>query len=185
MKKIPAGLLLLLLALPIAGAFGVVHDQISYTVSDEYFTKFKFIQFGLTDSYLPERVKVGIVGFLASWWMGIPIGLLIAPVALIHRTGTTVFRVGLASFAIAVSCTLLFALGGLGYGWFQTEHINLQNYEGWFLPQNLVSLRRFLCTGYMHNAAYLGGVAGIPMAWAYHLVIRFRKTTHAIENTHP
>ena len=31
----------------IAGVYGAIHDQISFTVSSEYFTKFKYIQFGL------------------------------------------------------------------------------------------------------------------------------------------
>jgi hypothetical protein len=29
----------------IAGAYGILHDQISYTISPEYFTKLKFEQF--------------------------------------------------------------------------------------------------------------------------------------------
>ncbi|MDF3059619.1 MAG: hypothetical protein K0R17_3834 [Rariglobus sp.] len=174
MNKPSAGLLLLLIALPIAGAFGVVHDQISYSVSPEYFTRFKFIQFDLLDSPQPARVRAAIVGFLASWWMGVPIGLLITPLALMHRNGSAVFRAGVASFGIVTICTLLFALSGLVYGYFQTQNINPANYHGWFLPPNLVDPRRFLCVGYMHNAAYLGGVAGIPVAWAYLLVMRFR-----------
>ncbi len=43
------------LAILAAGLFGAVHDQISYTLSYEYFTRFKFHQFHLVDSPLPER----------------------------------------------------------------------------------------------------------------------------------
>ena len=74
MAKFGLFLLFLPAAMLAAGLFGVLHDQISYTVSDEYFTKFKFIQFGLRDAFLSERVQVALVGFLASWWMGIPLG---------------------------------------------------------------------------------------------------------------
>ena len=71
-------IVLICVSMLIAGSYGALHDQISYTVSDEYFTKFKYKQFGLTHSDLPDRVKVAIIGFRASWWMGIPIGFIIS-----------------------------------------------------------------------------------------------------------
>ena len=54
------------LSIMVAGAFGVLHDQISYTVSPEFFTRFKFIQFGLLDPDVPERLRAATVGFLAD-----------------------------------------------------------------------------------------------------------------------
>ena len=60
----------IVLAVLAAGAFGMVHDQISYTVSPEYFTKFKFLQFRLLDPEVPERLRAAKVGFLASWHPG-------------------------------------------------------------------------------------------------------------------
>jgi len=55
MKKFLVYVLIVVLAVLAAGLFGIVHDQISYTVAPEYFTKFKFRQFGFTDMPLPER----------------------------------------------------------------------------------------------------------------------------------
>jgi hypothetical protein len=43
----------------VAGLFGIIHDEISYSVSNEYFTKFKFIQFRLLDTNLPDRFRAG------------------------------------------------------------------------------------------------------------------------------
>jgi hypothetical protein len=175
MKKITAFPVLVLLALPIAGAFGVIHDQVSFTVSHEYFTKFKFLQFGFLDPAIPERLRAAAVGFLASWWMGIPIGLLVAPIALIHRSGSIALRVGLRSYLVLVAFAAIFALAGLTYGFFQTRAIDLRDYQDWFVPPDVVHLRRYLCTGYMHNSAYLGGIGGIVIAWLFHIVIRLRK----------
>ena len=45
-KKLIVYGLLVVIAVLFAGLYGVVHNQISYTVSPEYFTKFKFRQFG-------------------------------------------------------------------------------------------------------------------------------------------
>src|SRR5262249_1358281 len=76
MKKVGIFLLFLPAAVLVAGLFGMIHDQISYSVSTEYFTKFKFIQFHMLDAGVPERIRAAKVGFLASWWMGVPLGLL-------------------------------------------------------------------------------------------------------------
>jgi hypothetical protein len=65
MKQIGIFLLFLPAAMLVAGLFGIIHDEISYSVSNEYFTKFKFIQFGLLDVNLPDRFRAGVVGFLA------------------------------------------------------------------------------------------------------------------------
>lgn len=174
MRKFFIYLLLVALAVVAAGLYGIVHNQISYTVAPEYFTKFKFQQFGLIDTPLPDRVRASEVGFLASWWMGVPIGILVGAVGFIHRDAGEMFRVTLWSFVVVVGFTLLFGLGGLLYGYFETRHIDISDYRGWFIPNDVTDLRRFLCAGYMHNSSYLGGVFAIPVAWAFHIVMRLK-----------
>jgi len=174
MKKMLVFILLSLIAILLAGLYGMVHNQISYTVSPEYFTKFKFKQFGLMNSAFPDRVRASIVGFQASWWMGIPIGYLVGVVGFIHQGHWRIFRISLWSFVVCVIFTLLFGLGGLFYGYVQTRAINPADYEGWYIPDGLVDLRRFLCAGYMHNSSYLGGTLAILVAWVFHIVVRIR-----------
>src|SRR5437868_10700793 len=117
-------ILIVLLGIVLAGFYGVIHNQISYTVSPEYFTKFKFKQFDLTDTPLPERARASIVGFLASWWMGVPIGLFLVVAGFIHCGHRRMLRISLWSLLVVVAFTLLFGLSGLLYGLFQTQHIN-------------------------------------------------------------
>ena len=174
MKKLLVYVLIVLLAVFAAGLYGIVHNQVSYTVAPEYFTKFKFRQFALTDTPLPERVRASMVGFLASWWMGIPIGLLVGAAGFIHRGHQRMLRISLWSLLVTVGFTLLFGLCGLLYGYLQTEHIEITEYRGWFIPPDVTNLRRFLCAGYMHNASYLGGLLATLVAWAFHVVIRVR-----------
>jgi hypothetical protein len=135
MKKLLIYVLLGVLAVAVAGFYGIIHNQISYTVSPEYFTKFKFRQFGFVDMQLPERVRASVVGFLASWWMGIPIGLLVGAAGFIHKGYRRMFKVSLWSFAVVVVFTLLFGLCGLFYGYLQTTTINISEYRGWFIPR--------------------------------------------------
>jgi amino acid transporter len=174
-KKLAVYLLFVVLAIVVSGLYGILHNQISYTVSPEYFTRFKFRQFGLVDTPLPERVRASLVGFLASWWLGIPIGLLIGAAGFIHRGAGQMFRVSLWSILVAVAFTLLFGLGGLLYGDIQTADIDLDDYRGWFIPDDVVDVRRFLCAGYMHNSSYLGGVLAVLVAWAFHGLCRGRE----------
>lgn len=54
----------------VAGGYGIVHDQMTYTLSPEYFTKMKFGQFAWADLHLAHRVFVAEIGFLATWWAG-------------------------------------------------------------------------------------------------------------------
>lgn len=66
----------------VAGSFGIIHDQITYTISPEYFTRMKFNQFQAADFGFPSRVFVAEVGFLATWWVGLIAAWFLARVAL-------------------------------------------------------------------------------------------------------
>ena len=48
----------------LAGFYGVLHDQITFSISHEYFTRLKFSQFHYANFGLPPRVFVAEIGFL-------------------------------------------------------------------------------------------------------------------------
>jgi len=50
-----------------ASVYGVMHDQFTYSISPEYFTRLKFLQFQYADFGLPARFFVAEIGFLATW----------------------------------------------------------------------------------------------------------------------
>ena len=179
MNKIDVLALFLPAAMLMAGLFGSLHDQISYSISSEYFTKFKFIQFRLLDPDIPARIRVAKVGFLASWWMGIPLGVLCGSAGFIQRSPALMLVAVSWSLPIIAAFTLTVAVAGLAYGWVQTRTIDRTAYRRWFVPPDVKELRRFLCAGYMHNSAYLGGVLSIPVAWLFHLVFRILHTSAA------
>jgi hypothetical protein len=177
MKKFFVFVFLVVLAMFLSGLYGIIHDQISYTVSSEYFTKFKFQQFGIADMNLPDRARASIVGFLASWWMGIPIGLLVGGSGFIHPNHQRMLKFSLMAFGLVIAITLTFGLCGLLYGFYETRTINLAHYQGWFIPKDVVDLRRFLCVGYMHNASYLGGTLSIFIACIFQVFVRIKDAT--------
>lgn len=54
----------------VAGSYGILHDQLTYTLSPEYFTRLKFSQFAWAEFGLSPRLWVAEIGFLATWWVG-------------------------------------------------------------------------------------------------------------------
>lgn len=87
--RLPPGAVRVLLALAwrgalIAGLYGIVHDQLTYTLSPEYFTLLKFRQFAWADFGGPPRLLVAEIGFLATWWVGALAGWLIGRVTVAH-----------------------------------------------------------------------------------------------------
>jgi hypothetical protein len=150
-----------------AALFGAIHDQISFMVSSEYYTRFKFIQFHLADSPLPDRLRVAMVGILASWWMGVPLGVLCGAAGFFQHTPVLMGRALAWSLLLAVAFTFTIAIFGLAYSRLQTENVALADYHGWYVPAGITDLRSFLCAGYMHNSAYLGGTIAVPVVWAF------------------
>ena len=79
-ERLPSIIRLAAFGAIVAGAYGALHDQVSYTISPEYFTKLKFEQFAWADFGWPRRAFVAQVGFLATWWVGLIAGWALARV---------------------------------------------------------------------------------------------------------
>ncbi|NRT16655.1 hypothetical protein HNP99_003026 [Flavobacterium sp. 28A] len=178
MNKFIALLLILIIAPLLGGFYGMIHDQITYSVSSEYYTKFKFIQFGI-DSWgmaqnigtdmNPEiqldnpRLGAAIVGFLATWWVGMIIGLFLGFLGLIHKNGKVMFIVTIKAFCLTIAIALITGIVGLGFG---KLFIN-DNLADWNLPENVLDVNHFIMVGSMHNFSYLGGLIGLVFAVIY------------------
>lgn len=166
----------------IGGAYGILHDQLTYTISPEYYTKFKFYQFGLVDEGMEAifpnpRIQVSAVGFLATWWMGSLIGLFLGLVGLVHRDSKQMFRATLKAIVLTVSVVFATGLVGLAIGKF---YLAEKGMYGW-LPGNILDTRNFIAVGSMHNFSYLGGLLGL-MAGAIYSVRQKREFEHEIKN---
>ena len=166
MQKLGLAFLLIGLACVLAGIYGMLHNQISYTVSHEYFTKFKFNQFGI-DRDLPERVGAAQVGFLASWWMGLIISLFIVPVGMIFKEPKRFFIQALKAFGVVALTALLTGMVALIISYHTTYAPDALRQVG-SAAQNLAFRR----AGTMHNHSYLGGGIGIITGILYLIITR-------------
>jgi hypothetical protein len=162
--------LLLAAACIIAGLYGALHDQISYTVSPDYYYAFKFDQFAIPEN-LHNRVGAALVGWHASWWMGLFIGLPVLIIGLIMPDGRSYMLHALIAFAIVAVTTLLVGLGALAVA---SAIITPANLPDFGYPDAVADKVAFARAGTMHNFSYLGGFLGILTASLYLIVARVR-----------
>ena len=127
----------------LAGLYGIVHDQISYTISPEYFTKFKFKQFAYADFGFANRIFVAEIGVLATWWVGFVIAWFLARRLIPNQSIRTAKRQIWLGFAIVFGSGLLLGTTGYLYGlWigpdadlssWRFDFWNLNITDGWAL----------------------------------------------------
>lgn len=175
MRK-PTILLLTIFITPIiAGIYGILHDQLTYTISHEYYTKFKFYQFGLVDigneAILPNpRLSVAAIGFMATWWTGLLIGPVMGFTGLIQKNGKAMLYAISRAIFVTLIITAITGLVGLCYGWLYLSKIGVN----WYLPDNLIDKANFITVGSMHNFSYLGGVIGLLSGVVYQFMYKKR-----------
>lgn len=162
LKKFLTFILILVIAPLLGGIYGIIHDQLTFTISPEYYTKFKFYQFGLLDEgneadFPNPRFQVSIVGFMATWWMGLLIGLILGLFGLMHQNSRQMFRATMKAIVITVIVAFATGLIGLLIGQY---YLADTGFDEW-LPTNLVDKKNFVAVGSMHNFSYLGGLIGL------------------------
>ncbi len=148
----------------IAGVYGIIHDQLTYSISPEYFTKFKYRQFGFEPSQFGgHRQTVAVIGFLATWWMGLYIGVGIGLLGLGFKGHVAMKRAIITSIKIVFVTAVVFAVLGFLWGKF---HLAGSEVDWWF-PDDLLDRNHFIIVGSIHNFSYLGGVIGFVIAFIF------------------
>ncbi|MBJ6109550.1 hypothetical protein JAO73_11035 [Hymenobacter sp. BT523] len=174
MRKLLTLNALVIIASLTAGIYGSLHDQITYTISPEYYTKFKFIQFDFVvmgnEAILPNpRLYVAFVGFLATWWMGTILGFILSLVNLIQPDWKTMLTVAIRAFFVTMLVAFTTGIIGLIYGHFFLAKNPKDAFENWFIPNNVIDFTNYISVGSMHNFSYLGGVIGLVAGIIYSL----------------
>jgi hypothetical protein len=149
----------------LAGIYGIIHDQVTYSISHEYFTRLKFSQFHYANLSFPPRVFVAEIGFLATWWVGFIAAWFIARVTLPAFSRPTAFRYILRGFFIVFAVAFMACIAAYILGL-----LHGPDYSSW---QPLASalqvsdLPGFVRVAYIHNGSYLGGLIGLIAAIIY------------------
>ncbi len=153
----------------IAGMYGIVHDQITYTISPEYFTQLKFKQFHWadfrwTDSAWGNRVFAGTIGFLATWWVGAIAGWFLARRFIPGQPRPVAMRQIRRGILCIVTCGVGCGMLGYLFGLWRGPDADYFSWNWAFAEFVIVDKWSFVRVAYIHNLGYLGGLIGLIVA---------------------
>lgn len=148
----------------IAAIFGILHDQITFSISAEYFTRFKFLQFHYANLGLPQRIFVAEIGVLATWWVGLIAGWFIARKTVPNFRPQVALLRSLKSFAVMFLIALLGSIAGYAFGVIRGPNADYSNWIRFASQYTVQDLPAFVRVAYIHNASYLGGLVGLLAA---------------------
>ena len=149
----------------IAGAYGIVHDQITYAISPEYFTQLKFVQFSHADPGLGDRMFVVAIGFLATWWVGFIAGWILWRLGVDKEGNPPKLPDILRRFTIIVATGMVCGVIGFFYG-----RVRLRSEDGignWLPYTESIGVTdpaAFYTVAQIHNFGYGGAVLGLIFA---------------------
>ncbi|HJU69007.1 MAG TPA: hypothetical protein VJ650_12285 [Gemmatimonadaceae bacterium] len=139
-----------------AVAYGILHDQVTARLSVEYFT-IGHPPFFMTDS--PALLALGW-GVLATWWLGVPLGIVLAAAARAgrrpKRAARTLVRPLGALMLFMAFCALLAGLLGAALALHGT--VTLTQPLATLVPTDRHIA--FLAALWAHSASYGAGVVG-------------------------
>jgi hypothetical protein len=167
---------LALLAALIAGIYGAVHDQITWSIGPEYFTKLKFHQFAWADIGLPLRWHVAEIGFLATWWVGAIAGWFFARAAIPDTDYTIGIRRVIGAYGILLACALAGGCMGFLLGRARASGDDFSNWDAYLVPLQITQPGRFVWVAYIHNGSYLGGLVGLIAGMVWLAWVKRRKS---------
>jgi hypothetical protein len=175
-RRLPAMLAIACSGAVMAAVYGAVHDQISYSISPEYFTKMKFQQFRWADAGWPPRVFASVVGVLATWWAGLFAGWFLARAGLdqlppVQRRATAV-----RAFALMLGVAVTFGILGALCGRVTSDN-KYADWEDWRERLALEDVAGFATVAWLHAAGYVGALVGLIAAIIY--VRKQLKAMHA------
>ena len=157
MKRLLLFLGMIAFACLLAGSYGVVHNQISYAVGPDYFHAFKFLQFRIPAAQ-HGPIGAAMVGWTASWWMGLVIGIPIAAMSFGIPDLRQAFRAFVTASFIVVVLTLTLGLASL---------LVPPPMEFIPVPPGAADPIGFGQAAMMHDTSYLAGLIGLVVGLIY------------------
>ena len=168
-KKIGILIIIIIISIILASVYGIFHNQISYSISTEYFTKFKFKQFGFIEYGLDTpRMTVGIIGIWSTWWFGLLLGIINGMVGFIQPTAKIMWKSVIGATIRTLGITIGIGIVGILVGNFIISNLDID----WNIPTGITEQRSFLTAGTMHNFSYLGGIVGLIYGIKYQVKIK-------------
>ncbi|MCA8969073.1 MAG: hypothetical protein KDC95_04795 [Planctomycetes bacterium] len=160
----------------LGGAYGAIHDQVSWSISPEYFTKFKFEQFAWAEIGLEPRLAASWIGFLATWWAGAIAAYAVCRMAFRHafQDGASSWPLGRVVRRLLAVLMVAMAGGGCGFAYARMRAQDVERlWGGWRTYAGVQDLEAFATVGSIHNFGYAGALLGIVLV-AVHIKVKGR-----------
>ena len=148
----------------IAGAYGIAHDQITYSLAPEYFTHFKFAQFDWTARGLPERLRVAEIGFHATWWVGALGGWMLGRLTCGADGRVRPVSCLVRDFRIIAAASITAGFAGYLHASWEVSRGDMDGWEPFREAFGLTDLDAFALVGSIHNFGYAGALVGLVAA---------------------
>ncbi len=153
--KVLKALSVLFLVLGLGLMYGILQNQISYTISSEVFTKLFFEQFGFVEYGTDTpRLTAGIIGAWSSFLFSLALGILYFFIILIFNPNWKIVKNGLI---IHLLIAFIISILGLIHGYFNVislKFMELKNFH------KIKEPTEFSMAIWMHNFSYFGGIIG-------------------------
>ena len=170
---------LLILAPVMASIYGFIHDQITFSISEEFFTKFRFNNYDLPHSWHP-RAKAGMIGIINAWKVGIPFGIILTAVGRIHQNTRKLLFYTIYAYLLTFLFSLIFSVTA-SYMPAGTDILAVKHN----LPKNILDPVAFQRVEKINNFGYVGGIIGMLSGIGLHVLLYKRDIKNSVKGTSP
>ncbi|RYY77166.1 MAG: hypothetical protein EOO52_06705 [Gammaproteobacteria bacterium] len=157
----------------LAALYGIIHDQITFTISPEYFTKMKFKQFSYADFHIGDRFFVATIGALATWWVGFFIGWFLSRSIINSSNEITMSKKIKLGFTIVFLSAIIISSIVALYTFLIPDFYDYRYWKSTLDYYNIKDSDAFIRVAFIHYASYLGGIGGLIIAFLTLKVKRF------------
>jgi hypothetical protein len=158
----------IIMAVVCSVAYGILNDQITATLSPEYFSVFKLRQYtpvferiGMTDE--PTRAQAVVIGALATWWYGLFLGVVLGFSGLVGRGAPLSTTRYLRTIAQIMAATLAVSILSAAIAYLAAPMINLSPTR-WPFLRGVQNARGTFAIGWWHYGAYLAALPATIIA---------------------
>ncbi len=167
---------LLILAPVLASFYGFIHDQITFSISEEFFTKFRFNNYDLPYSWHP-RAKAGMIGIINAWQVGIPFGIILTAVGRIHQNTRKLLFYTIYAYLLTFLFSLVFSVIA-SYMPATSDILAVKH-----LPENILDPVAFQRVEKINNFGYVGGIIGMLFGIGLHILLYKRDIKNEAKGT--
>ncbi len=146
----------------VGGIYGLLHDLITYSISNEYFTRMKFGQFARMDIGLPLPFYAAQIGFIAAGAVGLAAGWFFARTTVPLWPSAVAVKISARAFLVILLAAIFAACAGYLIG----LKSNLGQILWGELSESLgvSDERAFHQVALIHTAGYVGAFLGLVIA---------------------